>query len=355
MTQVVWESESNRPPGGEAVQAQDQTSTIVGIDEAGYGPILGPLVVTAVAFDVPVSVMKEVEHPAQGPDLWQLLSRTVTRKASQRDPRLAVADSKKLKGVGGSPLGLGLLERGTLAFLYEGSTGTLTWRNLLARLCPEVVEHLDAYPWYAGRDQNLPVDCASDVIALQHAAVSRDLRQTGLRLRGACSEILPVRQYNRMVQATRNKATVLFSLAARLIQRVADTAGARPLRIWCDRQGGRISYRRSLMNAFPDADLDVLDETPDLSGYRLTCQPAPWVIRWVAKGESHHLPIALASMISKYVRELFMIQLNRYWSERVGDLRATAGYYQDGQRFLDQIASELARLRIDRDLLVRCR
>ena len=54
----------------------------------------------------------------------------------------------------------------------------------------------------------------------------------------------------------------------------------------------------------------------------------------MAKGETHHLPIALASIMSKYIRELFMLFFNRYWANQVTDLRPTAGYYQDGKRFL---------------------
>jgi len=79
-------------------------------------------------------------------------------------------------------------------------------------------------------------------------------------------------------------------------------------------------------------------------------------LHFLAKGESHHLPIALASMVSKYLRELFMRLLNRFWAERVGDrLVPTAGYYTDGQRFLADIDQALAAMNVDRRLLIRSR
>ena len=68
-----------------------------------------------------------------------------------------------------------------------------------------------------------------------------------------------------------------------------------------------------------------------------------------------HLPVALASMTSKYLRELFMELLNRYWAARIAGLAPTAGYYADGKRFLTEIDPALRRLALDRDLLERCR
>lgn len=326
-----------------------QRSTIVGIDEAGYGPMLGPLVVSATAFDVPVSVMKKVSSPAAGPDLWDMLKSSVTPKAAKRDPRLAVADSKKLTNKGG----MALLERTALAFFAQNGGIPPSWRKFLGCICPEVVEELDSYPWYAGGDIDLPAGCTGDDIGTQRHAVSSDMESCGVQFRGAWVEVLPVDQYNRQVAATGNKAKVLFGRCARLIQRVADSVGPRPLRVWVDRHGGRSKYRQPLMTAFEDADLTILEESSDRSSYRLDRPEGPWMVRFVKKGEDHHFPVALASIFSKYVRELFMLRFNRYWAGHVSDLKPTAGYVQDGRRFMVDIEAEVKRMQVDLNQLVR--
>ena len=60
-------------------------------------------------------------------------------------------------------------------------------------------------------------------------------------------------------------------------------------------------------------------------------------------------------MLSKYTRELMMLLLNRFWTERVPGLAATAGYYTDGRRFFGEIQEAAGRLGIDKDLLYRSR
>jgi len=328
-----------------------QTTTVVGIDEAGYGPLLGPLVIGATAFEVPVSVMKSLADPADGPDLWELLRASIKPKPARRDPRLAVADSKKLYGGRGKDIAL--LERTVLAFLSQTGGVPTSLRDLLARVCPLVLDQLGEYPWYADRDPHLPLSCSQDDLATQRNALAVDMAAAGVRFCGAWVQILPAGHYNRIVSATHNKAVVLFNQAMGLVQRIADAVGPRPLRVWVDRQGGRIDYRRPLMRAFENAQLDVLEQSDERSGYRLTHEPAPWVIRFVKEGESHHLPVALASIVSKYTRELFMTCFNEYWNTRVSDLRPTAGYYQDGKRFLSDIDAAVREQGIDCDRFVR--
>ena len=60
-------------------------------------------------------------------------------------------------------------------------------------------------------------------------------------------------------------------------------------------------------------------------------------------------------MASKYLRELFMLLLNRFWAGHVQDLASTEGYYQDGRRFFQDIAPAAQKLGVDRGLLYRCR
>ncbi len=331
----------------------ERTTTIVGIDEAGYGPLLGPLVVSAVAFDVPVSVMQKLEDPAEGPDLWALLRAAVCKRPGKRGARLAIADSKVLYNSGQGDTGLRLLERAALTFLMQDSEHPASLRTLLERVCPDVVPDLPRYSWYAENNVNLPVHCTGGDLATQRNALARSLAAAGVRFRGAWVEVLPEGHFNRLVEATRNKAVVLFGRAARLMQRISDAVGPRPLRIWVDRQGGRICYRHALSTAFEEARVDVLEESPERSGYRLSRPGSPWVVRFVMKGESHHLPVALASIYSKYLRELFMICFNRYWCAQLQDLRPTAGYYKDGQRFLTDIAPLITSRKIDRQWLVR--
>lgn len=329
------------------------TATVVGIDEAGYGPILGPLVVSAVAFDVPLSILKSLPEPAAGPDFWHLLRASVSSKLRKRDARLAIADSKKLhqRRATGSPWAP--LERAVLTFLGLDGQGPADLAGYLGRVAPDALGALHSYAWYQDLAMRLPHAVQPGDLATQRHAIARDLAAQGIRFRGAWVEVLPEGHYNKMVGATHNKAVVLFGLTVRLIQRVAEHVGPFPLGIWIDRQGGRTNYLRPLMTAFADAQFEVLEQSDARSGYRLTRPSATWVVRFVQGGEEHHLPVALASLFSKYTRELMMTCFNAYWASHVDDLQPTAGYYQDGQRFLADIAEACDRLKIDRGQLVR--
>jgi hypothetical protein len=148
---------------------------------------------------------------------------------------------------------------------------------------------------------------------------------------------------------------VLSGLTLRLMQQVADAHPGRELRFAIDKQGAREAYGALLLRAFEDRRLKVLDETPEHSAYELSGGGPTWRVSYSQSGESRHLLVALASMMSKYLREVLMECFNAYWSSRVPELKPTAGYYEDGLRFLKDIQPHLRRLGIEKEWLVRQR
>jgi hypothetical protein len=67
------------------------------------------------------------------------------------------------------------------------------------------------------------------------------------------------------------------------------------------------------------------------------------------------VPVALASMVSKYVRELLMECMNNYFVALDANLKPTAGYWKDGTRFVEELRQRLPDLKIDGHRLIRCR
>jgi len=317
---------------------------IAGIDEAGYGPLLGPLVVTGVVFKVP--------EPLARADLWESLKRSVARRAGTKGLRLPILDSKKLYS---TKAGLGALERTALVMLKTLGQQPRTFRRLLEGVASAAVDDLSDYPWYREFDADLPTRCSEGDIATQANAVDRDMASAGVRLTGVFCEPLMEGHYNRLVACVRNKAVVSLGIVLRIVQRILCTGSEERVYVHVDRQGGRRHYREALMSAFGAYRLRIVEESETRSAYELTCGDSCHHLDFVTEGENRHLSIALASIYSKYVRELFMLAFNVFWAEQVSGLKPTAGYYTDARRFLGDIEGAVGSLRIDRSLLVRSR
>ncbi len=318
-------------------------TVLAGIDEAGFGPILGPLVVSAVVFDAPPELA--------GGDLWHALAPAIARAGRKGFAGLVINDSKKVY----TPKnGLVHLERGVLGTLESLGTPAGTLHELLGRLCPGVLEQLDEYPWYAQGDLALPAEVDAMDLRLRAKGLSAALEGVGGRLAGLQSRVVLEGHYNRLVRATHNKGTTLLDQTCGLIDWVWRGCRRRDdVRIYVDRQGGRLHYLPTLQRMFPGGAFKILDERPEHSAYRIAVDGGCLEIHFLQGGDAHQLPIALASMTSKYLRELLMAVFNRYWAGHVPGLRPTAGYYTDGQRFLQDIADTCRRLETPMDLLVR--
>ena len=330
-------------------------AVVAGIDEAGYGPRLGPLVVSGVAFEVP--------DEAEGQCLWERLAGIVGR--SPRDRALiAVDDSKRLFSQAG---GVRHIERAALAFAAaahspEASAAEspsagwhrrpacdLTFRSLLASLA-EMTEDLDAYPWYRGADFSLPL--AADPAQLE-ADAARLRSADGARFLEARSCPVLVGEFNRTVERVGTKSATLFMKTALLLARFWRQWGERGLTVHVDKHGGRDRYGLLLYDTFFGARIRTLTEGRNESLYEIRDDRRRMTVGFYVNGDSRHLPIALASIYSKYLRELFMRNFNAWWAERLPGLKPTAGYAADANRFLADTAALRPALGIDESLLIR--
>jgi len=315
---------------------------LIGIDEAGYGPLLGPLVISAVAFETPSEIADL--------SLWTTLGASVSPSLDAGRGRIPILDSKKLHR---PKDGLLRLERSALPVLtaWRGLPSHL--RGLLSLVAPDVINLLRDYAWYADHDLALPHEADSGAVRIAAKLLQADLAANSIEIGGLWSEVLLEGHYNRLVRTTQNKSVVLLGLTLRLMQRIADAFPDRELRFFIDKQGAREHYGPMLLRSFDDRRLKILEERPDYSAYELTGAETHWQIHFTQSGESCHLPTALASIISKYLRELFMACFNDYWRRKDEFLKPTAGYYADGLRFIRDIEPHLATLGVQRHTLVR--
>ncbi|MHC4433629.1 MAG: hypothetical protein ACYTBS_17450 [Planctomycetota bacterium] len=318
-------------------------AVLVGIDEAGFGPILGPLVVSSSALSLPRDLLKS--------DLWQVLRRSLSNRRKRLAGRLLVADSKKAYS---KSAGIKHLERTVLAALKCLGQEPATLIELAERICPRCIGRLSAYPWYQdAASHRLSSDGADTAIA--SAVLTDDLTSNDMELLSLESFCLDVAYYNRMVAAVKNKANVLFTATCRLIQTAYDNFGGDDLHIMIDRQGGRVHYRRHLQRMFGRMELTILRESPAISSYELKARGKGMRLHFVVGADERFLPVSLASMTSKYLRELLIGSINRYFNGFDADLKPTAGYWQDGLRFIEDIRTNLPNVRFDKEQLIRSR
>jgi len=315
------------------------------MDEAGYGPNLGPLVVAVCAW--------QVDPPATGDDLYERLDGVVCSNpaCAGNDPQgpLVIADSKRVYQSG---KGLGQLERTLWPLMGLLDLWPDSWSEVWHALAPDSSTTMRTLPWYAHYDCRAPLCAALDELHGAGERLRRRCEQLGIHLVELKARAVFAGQFNALLQRHGSKGTLLTHCALELLAGVLAGLSREPVRVWCDKHGGRNRYAALLAQHFGAGLIETLQEGRQQSAYRFSVDGRRVELAFSVQGE-RKLPVALASMAAKYLRELAMQALNEFWCNRVPGLAPTAGYPMDARRFQAEIAPAAERLGIDRRLLWR--
>jgi hypothetical protein len=313
----------------------------LGFDEAGYGPLLGPLVVGMAAFRAPDVGTAE--------DLRARLAGLVTRAKGRRaagDAAVAIDDSKEVHG----RYGVEGLARGVrAAAVAAGLASPEDLADLLARFGDRPAEAFAGDPWCAGPEAARLAPWEPPP-GWREAWLLRGVEAVGLRV----APVTPG-ELNEAFDAVGNKGRVLFLATAALLVWALDAWPSDDVEAVLDREGGRLDYAGDLASVFPFHEIAREPAPAGESRYVFRAGGRRVRLRFVTKGDQVSLATGLASMAAKLTRELFMARFNAWFAARAPGVRPTAGYVEDGRRFLVDVAGVLEREGLDRRRLVRSR
>lgn len=319
---------------------------VAGIDEAGYGPFVGPFVVGFSLFRVPDWEI----------DLWEVLDPAAKKKPVRGDRlSLWLNDSKKVHS---GKYGRERLERSVAGFgelAHAGLPAAEDGLDQFVRSAPSgPARWLDAAPWLGRMHEELCPSVSSDRARLDAAALRRALEAAGCGLDDFGCRAVPAGEWNDWIAKTDNKSETLFSVTMDVVRHLLARTGHAPLRIELDQHGARRQYGPRLARALGPDRVERHGETRGGSAYTLHFGERAVQFRFSQKADENHAPVSLASLAAKLVRERAMDRFNRWWSERLPEVTATKGYGVDGKRWLAE-AEPQAKTHADPTLLRRVR
>lgn len=297
------------------------TQVFLGIDENGLGPILGPLLVTGVA--------------AQVSDAGAAI---VTKK-TRGGLRARLGDSKRIVSFGDTTQGEAWARALFASLGHDVSTPTalldlalLNGQSTFRSLCPKGHKE-QCWP-----KQPESFTAPPEMLKKALKDIER-LARRGIALSWARSVIVCTKQLNAESRNGFSRFDTDLLAMEQLIVAARDSS-AKYMHVTCGKVGGYNRY---------DAHFRLLSKhlrTTVLESRAHSTYAVPHVgqISFVRDAEDAHMLVALASLIGKYFRDLFMARVVRYQQKHLPDLPDVSGYHDPiTRRFIE--ASSLVRKR----------
>ena len=315
---------------------------LIATDEAGYGPKLGPLVIAGTAWKIPdvaddEETLNDLFAPLRQP------SESVAGPVFVDDSKAVFKPSQ----------GLDALHAVVSAAIHWSGSSPETIIDWLQDIASDDFGAIVSTRWFESLD---------DRGFLDQNEIRQPLEQWTngeLQLVKINARTISARQFNTRCAAGCNKADLLSESTIGLVRSLLGSYASELTEavVFCDRHGGRRYYGGVLQHCFPDCELRVVDESKRCSRYRLTCSGRTIDIAFTVKGDSF-TPVAMSSMIAKYLRERLMGSFNEFFTARhqgADSLKPTAGYPVDADRFLADIEPIIESEQIAREDLIRSR
>lgn len=351
---------------------------LIATDEAGYGPKLGPLVIVATTWKIPDKKCKIKD--GEDSNRFDSVFEAFRQPVKLGDCTVRVDDSKAIfqsnssikkgpvstTGIAKNLSSLHSIASAAVNGCGLGATNLDQWLSLIAN---NDLSDLVDQPWLK------LLGSAPFLTANELKPLTQQWGQASATLVSVTARVITAKRFNQTCQAGFNKADLLsestLGLVADAVKEISSSEKKkkedRLIEVFCDRHGGRRYYAGVIQHVLDAAKIQsvdgstiacqVMNEAKQKSSYRVLTQSGSLQIHFTVKGD-RFTPVAFSSLIAKYLRERLMSSLNEYFISRHDsneDLKPTAGYPLDADRFLSQIDNTIQRERIDIESLVRQR
>lgn len=273
----------------------------IGADENGLGARLGPLVVTAV-----LARVTEQGH------------RTLSRKLP-RAIRADLDDSKRL--LSHTDVGIGEAWARVLTPTPARSPADLFEQLSLegpVTLKKRCESHVAGQCWNARGEAFSSTD--ADVARIEKHR--RALAERGVELLRVHSSVVCTKQLNHAKNSGTNRFVSDLHAMEALILRLRAEAGS-DIEAVCGKVGGIAEYSK-FFGPLSGRLHAVLGEGRARSGYRF---PGLGEVHFVRDADAADPLVSLASLVGKYVRELFMTRIGLSYAEHIEEDRRPSGYH----------------------------
>jgi ribonuclease HII len=277
----------------------------VGIDENGLGPRLGPMVVTSVVARVTDGALP-------------ILTEKPTGGLADR-----LGDSKVMVAHGNMDLGEAWARAvaGRMAHTIDSPDDLVNaisfeTRTELRAQCPE---HVRDQCWSA---EGEAFEANGRLV---RAVISDldDLRGRGVDVIQARSSIVCTRRLNDERSSGRSRFDVDLHAMERMILRYRERLGE-DLDVVCGKVGGYARYSDAF-GPLAGRMHAVVEQGPARSAYRF---PDLGTIAFVRDADAGHILVSMASIVGKWVREILMARIVRFYAN-VGGVPPSASGYHD--------------------------